>query len=316
MSTDDPFYNPDDSDKTVIRPMPGGGARPAPGAAPAPAPGAVQQPSPVAPAQNFQQPAAAPQQPAAPQAAPVAASSAPIGPTRTGSNIITDAAAQLLALVGRLKNTAQHADVAGLHRQVVQAIQTFENNAREAGASPEALLISRYGLCAAIDETVLNTPWGSTSVWSSHSMLITFHQEAAGGEKFFQVLDHLRQEPAKNIDLIELYAIILSLGLQGKYRMIQNGHSMLDGLRDELFNIVRQQRGEYERELSPNWHGLQAKANTLAQQVPLWVIAALTGIILLCVYLGFNFMLVNNAKPALDTFQTISQPYMEREIQE
>jgi len=316
MSTDDPFYSPDDSDKTVIRPMPGGAARPAP-AAPGAAPGMAQQPPSAPPAQNYQQPGAVPQQPApAPQPAPVAASSAPIGPTRTGSNIITDAAAQLLALVGRLKNTSQHNDIASLHRQVVQAIQAFENNAREAGATPEALLISRYGLCAAIDETVLNTPWGSTSVWSSHSMLSTFHQETSGGEKFFQVLDHLRLEPAKNIDLIELYSIILALGLQGKYRMNPNGHSALDGLRDELFNIVRQQRGEYERELSPNWHGLKAKVNTLAQQVPLWVIGALTGIILLCIYLGFNFILLDNATPALDTFQAISQPYMEREIQE
>ena len=216
MSTDDPFYNPDDSDKTVIRPMPGGAARaPGPAAPAAPAAGGAPQAAPAAPAQAYQQPAA-PQQPAAaPQAAPAPAA-APIGPTRTGANIITDAAAQLLALVGRLKNTVQHPDIAALHRQVVQAIQSFETAAREAGATPEALLISRYGLCAAIDEAVLNTPWGSNTVWASHSMLSTFHQETSGGEKFFQVLDHLRQEPAKNIDLIELYAIILSLGLQGK----------------------------------------------------------------------------------------------------
>ncbi len=308
MTTDDPFFNPDDSDKTVIRPRPGGAT---------PIGGAPQQQAPVAPA-GYQQPAAAPAAaPApAPQMAPPPAAAAAIGPTRTGSNIITDAAAQLLALVGRLKSTTQHNDIAGLHRQVVQAIQNFENQARSQGATPEALLISRYGLCAAIDETVLNTPWGSTSVWSSHSMLSTFHKETGGGEKFFLILDRIRQEPAKNIDLIELYSIILALGFEGKYRIQANGRSHIDTLRDELFNIIRMHRGEYERELSPNWHGLQAKVNTLAQQVPLWVIGALTGVILMCVYLGFNYMLYDKATPSLEQFNSISQSQMGRETQE
>ncbi len=304
MNTDDPFYNPDDSDKTVIRPRPGGAT---------PVAGAPQQPAaPAAPQQAAASaaPQAAYTAPATPQPA------APIGPTRTGTNIITDAAAQLLALIGQMKNTTQHNDIAGLHRQVVQAIQNFENNARSMGAMPEALLISRYGLCAAIDESVLNTPWGSTSVWSSHSMLSTFHKETGGGEKFFLILDRIRQEPAKNIDLIELYSIILALGFEGKYRIQPNGRSAIDTLRDELFNIVRMHRGEYERELSPRWRGLQAKVNTLAQQVPLWVIGALTGVILLCVYLGFNFMLYSNASPSLEQFDAISQPQLEREIQE
>ena len=97
--------------------------------------------------------------------------------------------------------------------------------------------------------------------------------------------------------------------------MHPNGPAAVDTLRDELFHIIRQQRGEYERDLSPNWRGLQARVNTLASQVPLWVIAALTGVILLCVYLGFNFMLLNSATPSLETFQAISQPYLPKEDQ-
>jgi type VI secretion system protein ImpK len=302
MDSDDPFYNPDDSDKTVIRPTPGG-VRPASGAAQTPPAQPTHATPSTQPASNTAEPVSA------------AASTASFGATRTGTNIITDAAAQLLALVGRLKSTTQHNDIAALHRQVVQAIQSFENNARDLGASPENLLVSRYGLCAAIDETVLNTPWGSSSVWSSHSMLSTFHKETGGGEKFFLILDRLRQEPAKNIDLIELYSIILALGFEGKYRIQANGRSFLDNLRDELFNTIRQQRGEYERELSPSWRGLQAKFNTLSQQVPLWVIGALTGVVMLTVYLGFNFVLLSNAGPSLEKFESISQTSTQRESQ-
>ena len=301
MSTDDPFYNPDDSDKTVIRPSPGG-ARPAPTPSPEAHNASQQIPSNSAPQQ-------APVTP--PPAATPPASAAPMGVTRTGTNIITDAAAQLLALIGRLKNCTQHNDINALHRQVVTSIQQFENDARNLGATAEALLICRYGLCAAIDETVLNTPWGSASAWSSRSMLSSFHKETGGGEKFFLILDRIRQEPAKNIDQIELYAIILGLGFEGKYRIDPNGRIFIDNLRDELFNITRMQRGEYERELSPSWRGLQSRVNTLAQQVPLWVIGALTGAVMLCLYMIFNLMLFSSAGTSMDEFESINQTYIE-----
>jgi type VI secretion system protein ImpK len=48
---------------------------------------------------------------------------------------------------------------------------------------------ARYVLCTTLDEVVLNTPWGRASQWSENSLLITFHNEAWGGEKFFELLD-------------------------------------------------------------------------------------------------------------------------------
>lgn len=144
-------------------------------------------------------------------------------------------------------------------------------------------------------------------------MLSTFHKETGGGEKFFLILDRIRQEPAKNIDQIELYAIILALGFEGKYRIDPNGRTHIDRLRDELFNITRLQRGEYERDLSPRWRGLQSRVNSLAQQVPLWVIGALTGALMLCVYMGFNLILYNTASPTMEKFENISQSYQQKE---
>jgi len=47
---------------------------------------------------------------------------------------------------------------------------------------------SVYVLCSLLDETVLGTPWGSESVWAGQGLLIGFHNEAWGGEKFFLAL--------------------------------------------------------------------------------------------------------------------------------
>jgi len=279
MTSDDPFFNPGDTDKTVI-------LKPTPGRQP--------------PASQPQQPVAPPPQPNySPVQEPV---SFPAG--RTASNVLADESAQLIALVGRVRNLPQHNDVEGLHRQTIQHIQAFENSARAKGISPEIVLAARYALCATIDETVLNTPWGSNSLWSTQSMLSTFHQETSGGEKFFLILDRLRQQPAQNLDLIELMFTCLSLGFEGKYRILQGGQSQLESLRDELYRIIRNYRGEPERDLSPHWAGIEVKT-TLLRQVPYWVIGAFTGAVLLTIYAGFNVMLSGNAEPVIEQLEEL-----------
>jgi len=276
MSTDDPFLTPNDNgDRTVLRPSPGGQRRGGPGPIPA---------------------------------AASSGTAAAFSALAAGSNHLVDAAAQLIALIGRLKNITQHNDIAGLHRQMIQAIQNFENTARSKGASPEGIIAGRYAICAAIDEAVLNTPWGSGSLWSNQTMLSTFHQETSGGEKFFLILDRIRQEPARNIDLLELYTLCLAMGFEGKYRIQDNGRVRLDALREELFQVIRGQRGEYERELSPHWRGHAAPKNALRQQVPYWVVAALTGAVLLSIYIGFNWILHHSAAPVVERLERILPP--------
>jgi type VI secretion system protein ImpK len=303
MDPKDPFYNPDDADRTiVVKPNPGGqrGAQtPPPGYVPPMAPPTAAPPPPAAsspfgfgqPNYNYEP------QPAGPAYA--------IPDNPTGPNALTDAAARLLALIGRLKITPHHNDVGGLHRQVIQEIQSFDNNSRARGCTPEAVLAARYALCACIDEAVLNTPWGSSSLWSGPSMLSTFHQETGGGEKFFQILERIMMEPAKNIALLELYSVCLALGFEGRYRIMEMGRSQLESLRDELFRTIRTYRGESERELSPHWRGLHTKMGRL-RHFPLWVVAALAGAVLLGIYAGFNFILHQSSAPVLDKLNNIS----------
>jgi len=55
--------------------------------------------------------------------------------------------------------------------------------------------------------------------------------------------------------------------------------------------IVRKQRGEYERDLSPNWRGLSAATQRRLGSVPLWVVAAVTGVLLVVIYGAFEWPL-------------------------
>lgn len=262
-------------DKTIIKPMPGG-KRP--------------EPSPVV---NIPPPMT-------PQ--PVGALHNVLD--QTDNNSIVAVARPLLSLLNRLSQTPQHSDVNGLYNRTVQEIRNYENNARQKGLDSQQILIARYILCAAIDEMVLNTPWGSTSFWPSKSLLSTFHKESTGGQKFFTILERLQQSPGANINLLELTAICLALGFQGKYRVVEGGLNHLETIRTQLHQQIALIRGEYERALSPHVKGVQLK-RAADRNLPLWVIAAVTAALVLTTYIGFSVSLSNDASPLLEKINNI-----------
>ena len=105
-------------------------------------------------------------------------------------------------------------DVPGLRRHALEEIRRFEEQARSSGVSNEVVLAARYALCAGLDEAVLSTPWGNQSEWAQHPLLVALHREAWGGEKFFEMLDRISQDPSRYIDLMELQYLVSRLRLR------------------------------------------------------------------------------------------------------
>jgi type VI secretion system protein ImpK len=212
-------------------------------------------------------------------------------PTATGGlNPLVAAANPLLNLIPPLRASATHPNPVGLRDSLAQGVRRFEAQARAAGIGSDTVIAARYALCTLIDETANSTPWGASGAWAQHGLLALFHGEVEGGEKFFQVLARLAENPQANIDLIELMYVCLQLGFEGRYRITQGGARQLEAVRQRVLAIIRRQRGEYERDLSPNWRGAPVAAAPLAW-LPMWVVGAITGLLLLAIYLGFAFSL-------------------------
>ena len=270
MTIDDPFATADgdEGDRTIIRPAPGG-RRPGPSAAPVP-------PRPL-------------DRPTSEVAAAI--------PAGVGLNPLEAAAAPLLGLIMRLKNTASHPDPERLRLRMIEEIKGFTANARDRGLPEKTVFRARYVLCTTLDEVVLNTPWGRASEWSESSLLITFHNETWGGEKFFELLDSIILDPRKNLDLLELMYLCLAFGFQGRYRLLDNGRSRLEEQRERAYNAIRTARGEFERELSPHWRGSVQEQNPLIRYVPLWVVAAVAAALLLVAYALFSWLLNKASDP-------------------
>ncbi|CDG85972.1 type IVB secretion system protein IcmH/DotU [Janthinobacterium agaricidamnosum] len=234
-------------------------------------------------------------------AAPAAANLNPVdpGPVQlhgSGLNPLVRAANPLLDLIVPLRLTVTQPDLEQLRERLQRAIHAFEAEARAARIDTLAIAAARYALCTLLDETVSSTPWGG-SVWGSRSLLVTFHNEAWGGEKFFLVLQRLSQDARANLDLLELMYLCLSLGLQGRYRVLEGGHEQLALLRERLQYLIAQQRGTYEPDLSPHWRGAASAPRSMLRLVPLWVLAAAAGVILLVLHLVLSIGLNRASDP-------------------
>ncbi len=220
-------------------------------------------------------------------------------------NPLVAAASSLLSEVVRLKHSYEGEDLHALNQRLSSELKLFEHRALHDGAESSQVMAARYVLCTAIDEAVVTTPWGNESEWSQMSLLSSFHNETFGGEKFFQLLERLSRNPVKHLPMLELMYLSLSLGFEGKYRVMPRGMLELEAVRDSLYRQIRQLRGDVPREVSPHWQGLRDTRRRLVRIVPWWMVAMFTLICLGMLYAGFAWVLGEQRDTVLQPYQTV-----------
>ncbi|MEO8630232.1 MAG: DotU family type VI secretion system protein [Betaproteobacteria bacterium] len=271
MSLDDPFALP--ADQTQIKPAPGG------------------------------------RRPSKPP--PTYTGTATLPPEQSGSLAMSGrtpllaAANPLFAMAAQLRSTPSHRDPDSLRDSLARSIREFESAARAAGVRGEVVIAARYCLCTLLDETIASTPWGETARWNDRSLLVAFHNEGWGGEKFFALLKRVHQDPGGNIDLLELMYLCLAYGFQGRYRVIDGGRTQIEELRERLNRTIHNTRGDHERELSAHWKGVVDQRNPMIRWATLWVVAAIAALLLFFIYVGFNWSVNRASDPVLALLQSI-----------
>ena len=234
------------------------------------------------------------------------AATAPDAP-QNANDVLVAAAAPLLIVVAHLRGAVQQADVAALRKEMVDQTRAFEERAARFGARIGDISAARYALCSFVDEAVMTTPWGSASAWSANSLLLEFHQETWGGEKVFAMVDRVRAEPQKYLALLKLLDTCLLLGFEGKYRVVDNGRERLTELRADLGRLMRQHARQPPAELSSSWRGVSA-TRRLRNYVPLWVVFALAGAIVVSSYGLVKWRVASEIAPAENALKSVAGP--------
>lgn len=290
----DPFGR---SERTIIRPNPGG-RRVAPAAQPmAPPPPAP--PSPGVPGGGDEWANMQPQRPPEPVAgqqprAPVLKREDLVTPNQ---NVMLKAAAPLLLLLGRMRVSLMRAPAGQLMDQVADVIENFDHEVRGAGFTEAQTRVAKYVVCATADDIVQNIPSEERHVWTQYSMLSRFFGERVGGVRFFEELERAVKDPSVNYDLLELMHACLALGFQGIHRTSAGGAANLQMIQRNLYETLRRVR-RANPELSPRWQGQAIVSQATRFRVPVWAVGSVAALALLGLYFVLRALLSGNAEAA------------------
>ncbi|MEF1285324.1 type IVB secretion system protein IcmH/DotU [Vibrio sp. M250220] len=207
------------------------------------------------------------------------------------SNPLIDAATPLLGLSLRVRQLSECNNIKAIYAQTIEEIKTIEIELTEQGYEHAVLMAYRYILCTFLDEAVMGTAWGASTVWAEHSMLSRFHNETWGGEKVFTILKRLETEPQQYKPLLEFIYQCLVLGFEGKYRVIESGQLEREKVISQLHKLINQDHEvDISHLTSATEHVVRSKYK-LSKQIPLW--SVFTGFILLWggTFLVYSYLL-------------------------
>jgi type VI secretion system protein ImpK len=218
----------------------------------------------------------------------------------SAANPITQAAAPLLILLGRLRLHIVDMQAVPLMNYVAQSITEFEKKIVAAGVHPQEALVAKYVLCGTADDIVQNLPGTDRGVWMQYSMLAQFFQVRTSGVGFFEELNKALANPAPRYNLLELMHACLLLGFEGQYRGAHGGDGELQRIRRDVYQTLRHVKARTDDEISPRWRGMTLRMQDLTTRVPLWAIASGAGLVLVGVFFLLRFLLGNDADSLAD----------------
>ena len=246
-------------------------------------------------------------------------------------NPLIEAAKPVFILANSMQQTTSQLSTDSLINKFSLLINNFEENAEKNGAKYDAIQAAKYCLCTFVDELAVRAGWADET-WSKNSLLVSFYDETWGGERFFEIIQNLKQDSDKNINLLEFMYLCLQFGYKGKYQVLNNGELEIDKIKRDLLALIHSKRPDQTVNLFKHnpiiTNNIQRKRRLA---IPLWVVGVLGAVALGIGYFTMQWSLgdkfntastkVNNLKlPSVITKQQDTQktvrlrPLLENEI--
>lgn len=225
---------------------------------------------------------------------------------KAGVNPLVDAASYLFSVLGKLKQIDTYRQFGKLQKQLIQEIQTFQENSKRHGYSTEYLVVCHYIICATFDDILGNTAWGGQGQWDNVSLLTAFKQDRNHQSKFFSILERALREPTLYIDLMEFIYICLSLGYKGPYRATEHSHFQLEQITNNLYKHIRTYRGNISKALSPMPMKMSKTTTKSSSQgnTSLLTMTIMTACAIMATFISLGYLMdvISN-----ESFETIAQ---------
>jgi len=213
------------------------------------------------------------------------------------TNALVAAAGPLLSLLERLCLSPSLPPILHIRDNIEHELRAFHSKLDASKYQTDIISISNYVLSATIDEILGKSylrVYGQAAQFKSFTPLTS--DDAQPQQRFFEILNYIKERPNQYLDLIELVYFCLIAGFEGEYHLKADGRQVLDNTIEDLYQIIQQYRFNKPHKLfNENPIPKLIKRNYKATMVA----AVIAASVIVCAFLTSQILLENKAKKVL-----------------
>lgn len=159
------------------------------------------------------------------------------------TNILIAAAGPVLSLLERLCLSPSLPPIENIRDNIDHELRAFHSKLHASKYPIELIGVAQYLLSATIDEILGKSylrVYNKSSEFKSFTPLTG--NDAEPQERFFEILNYIKERPNQYLDLIELVYFCLIAGFEGKFHLKADGRQVLDNTIEDLYQIIQQHR--------------------------------------------------------------------------
>lgn len=189
-----------------------------------------------------------------------------MGESATKNDLVTFAG-PIFDLVLRLK-AGIVAPSNELRPKVASLLDDFVRRAERYKFNHKIVSVAKFALASFIDETMLTNNFPLRSEWERNPLQLEYFGEQLAGNKFFEKLESMLQQPEVTQDAIEIYYLCMLLGFKGRYGVYEQ--EKLLAIMQSTANVLVKVGKMKSVELSPHWLANDQPKPPPKRGLPLW----------------------------------------------
>jgi type IV/VI secretion system ImpK/VasF family protein len=158
-------------------------------------------------------------------------------------------ATDILLIGVKIRETSNLGQPDQLKRLILAYFKDFERTCLSHGKAAESVDFTKYALAAFIDEVIVNSDSNCRESWIEEPLQTAFFNDNLAGENFFKRLESLLPDLKRNLEVIEVYYLVLALGFLGRYRL--SGPEVLPNVVRNLLKRIEGVKGAPPKSISP-----------------------------------------------------------------
>lgn len=213
------------------------------------------------------------------------------------SNPLVGAAGPIFSLLERLCISPTLPPIQEIRDNIEHELKAFHSRLDASQYPMDVVSIAHYLLSATIDELIGKNYLRAYQVAPEFQAFTPLtSDQAQPQQRFFEILNFMKERPNQYLDLIEMVYFCLIAGFEGELYLKANGKQVLDHHIEELYQIIQQHRYNKPHRLF-NENPLPKTIKRSYKAAVVTGVATLT--LVLFAFLSSRFLLENKAEKVL-----------------